>query len=336
MTLDEHLVPAAGVRFAAEEVVEADLVERRRRGIGRNVAAHTDSRALGAVHHDGRVPSDPGSVATFDVLVAGEPGLQFGRDGVDVVGRRQRRNGHPLLAGPFQQPQHQVARTRRPRPLQQIVEGLQPFRRLLGVDVGKVRRHTFADHPNTIGFASVAWSFGQIVARELGCQRTTPVVGGFSARVFAPYRAAPAPRAGSGNRFAGKRSPGDTNSVRRGRQTSHPVTSDVVLLRWREIPRAKARQFPRRGALALGCIAVAPMGLINVVAGCTTVTDGAATPDTNLAPAYRQSVSASVSASSATSSIRESQHQQSLTARAVRNSCESLAEHRQGRHRQGE
>jgi hypothetical protein len=98
-----------------------------------------------------------------------------------------------------------------------------------------------------------------------------------------------------------------------------------VLLRWREILRAKARRFPRRGALALGCIAVAPMGLINVVAGCTTVTDGAATPNTNLAPAYRQSVSASVSASLATSSIRESQHQQSLTARAVRNSCESLA-----------
>lgn len=67
------------------------------------------------------------------------------------------------------------------------------------------------------------------------------------------------------------------------------------------------------------------MGLIGLVAGCTTVTDGAAAPDTNLAPAYRQSVSASVSASAATSSIRESQRQQSLTTRAVRSSCESLA-----------
>jgi len=67
------------------------------------------------------------------------------------------------------------------------------------------------------------------------------------------------------------------------------------------------------------------MGVINVVAGCTTVTEGTATPNTNLAPAYRQSVSASVSASVATSSIRESQRQQSSTVRAIRTSCEALA-----------
>jgi hypothetical protein len=79
--------------------------------------------------------------------------------------------------------------------------------------------------------------------------------------------------------------------------------------------------FPRRGALALGSIAAALMGIV----GCTTVTDGTATPDTKVAPAYRQSVSASVSASSATSRVRESQRQQSLTTKAVRSSCDSLA-----------
>jgi hypothetical protein len=61
------------------------------------------------------------------------------------------------------------------------------------------------------------------------------------------------------------------------------------------------------------------------IVGCTTVTGGMATPDTNVAPAYRQSVSASVSASSATSRIRESQRQQSLTTKAIRSSCDSLA-----------
>ena len=71
----------------------------------------------------------------------------------------------------------------------------------------------------------------------------------------------------------------------------------------------------------LGCVAAALMGIV----GCTSVTDGTATPDTKVAPAYRQSVSASVSASSATSSIRESQRQQSLTTKAVRGSCDSLA-----------
>lgn len=61
------------------------------------------------------------------------------------------------------------------------------------------------------------------------------------------------------------------------------------------------------------------------IVGCTTVTNGTATPDTQVAPAYRQSVSASVSASSATSRVRESQRQQSLTTKAVRTSCDTLA-----------
>src|SRR5208283_1081234 len=105
------------------------------------------------------------------------------------------------------------------------------------------------------------------------------------------------------------------------RLKSHPVTSATVLIGWRAVPRAHVGDTPRRGALALGCIAAALIGIV----GCTTVTNGTATPDTKIAPAYRQSVSASVSASSATSSIRESQRQQSVTTRAVRTSCDSLA-----------
>ncbi|OCB20305.1 hypothetical protein A5675_23870 [Mycobacterium malmoense] len=91
-----------------------------------------------------------------------------------------------------------------------------------------------------------------------------------------------------------------------------------MLIGWRAV---LAGSFPRRGALALGCIAAMLMGIV----GCTTVTNGTATPDTQVAPAYRQSVSASVSASSATSRVRESQRQQSLTTRAVRTSCDTLA-----------
>jgi len=78
---------------------------------------------------------------------------------------------------------------------------------------------------------------------------------------------------------------------------------------------------PRRGAPALGCVAAVVMGIV----GCTTVTNGTAKPDTNVAPAYRQSVSASVSASSVTSRVHESQRQQSLTTKAVHASCDSLA-----------
>ncbi|UGT93202.1 hypothetical protein [Mycobacterium ostraviense] len=77
----------------------------------------------------------------------------------------------------------------------------------------------------------------------------------------------------------------------------------------------------RRVAQVCGCIAV----LLMAILGCTSVTEGTATPDTKVAPAYRSSVSVSVSASSATSSIRESQRQQSLTTKAIRSSCDTLA-----------
>lgn len=80
-------------------------------------------------------------------------------------------------------------------------------------------------------------------------------------------------------------------------------------------------EFPRRGALVVGSIAVVAIGIV----GCTKVADGSGSPDTNAAPAYRSSVSASVSASAVTSSVRESQRLQSVTTRAIRTSCDALA-----------
>ena len=63
-----------------------------------------------------------------------------------------------------------------------------------------------------------------------------------------------------------------------------------------------------------------------VVAGCTKITDGMASPDTKVAPAYRSSVSVSVSESIATSSIHESQRQQSLTTQGdSHGTCDTLA-----------
>jgi hypothetical protein len=97
-----------------------------------------------------------------------------------------------------------------------------------------------------------------------------------------------------------------------------PVTSETVLNGWRAV---LAGASPKRGALALGCIAVVSMGIV----ACTTVIGGKAGPDTTAAPAYRSSVSLSVSASSATSKIRESQRQASLTTQAIRNSCNGFA-----------
>ncbi|HME18047.1 MAG TPA: hypothetical protein VKG83_21855 [Mycobacterium sp.] len=77
----------------------------------------------------------------------------------------------------------------------------------------------------------------------------------------------------------------------------------------------------RIGARAIGCVAT----ILIAIVGCTSVTDGAPTVDTAIAPAYRESVSASVSASAATSSLQETRRQQSLTTQAVVRACRSFA-----------
>ncbi len=107
---------------------------------------------------------------------------------------------------------------------------------------------------------------------------------------------------------------------------AEPVTSRAVLTgrgASREPGNRPSRglRHLRIGGLLLGSAATVLLAIV----GCTTVTGGSGTVDTAVAPAYRASVSASVSASSATSRIRETQRQQSLTTRAVRTSCEAFA-----------
>lgn len=86
------------------------------------------------------------------------------------------------------------------------------------------------------------------------------------------------------------------------------------------LPDASARR-RRIGARAIGGTATILMAIV----GCTTVTEGTPTVDTAIAPAYRASVSLSISESAATSSIRETQRQRSLTTRAIVSACESFA-----------
>ena len=144
--LDEHLVAAARVVLAAEEVVEPDLVERRRRRVGRDVPADADARALRAVHRDRGIPADPAAVRALGLLVAGEPGLAVRGDGVDVVGAGHRRNADVLLAGALQHPQHEIARALAAAGVQDGVERLQPLGGLVRVGVGEVCGKPLPDH----------------------------------------------------------------------------------------------------------------------------------------------------------------------------------------------
>ena len=143
--LEEDLVTAAGVVLAAEEVVEADLVEGRRRGVGGDVATDADAGALRAVHDHRGVPAQVGAEAALDLLVAGEPGLLLGADRVDVVGGRQRRDAHLLGPRPLEHAQHEVAGTHPAGAVDDGVEAVEPLLRLGGVDVRQVRRDAVED-----------------------------------------------------------------------------------------------------------------------------------------------------------------------------------------------
>ena len=102
-------------------------------------------------------------------------------------------------------------------------------------------------------------------------------------------------------------------SLQRAEQAVFPVTSRAVLIRC-------ARGL-RVGGLLAGSTAVVMMAVV----GCTSVSDGTATVNAGDAPAYRTSVSVSLSESAASSSARESERQASETTKAMHDSCETLA-----------
>jgi hypothetical protein len=65
--------------------------------------------------------------------------------------------------------------------------------------------------------------------------------------------------------------------------------------------------------------------MLMVIVGCTNVTGGTAIVDARDAPAYRTSVSISLSESAVTSSERESKRLVALTTEAVHHACDALA-----------
>ena len=135
MALHEDLVATGRVVGAPEEVVEAHFVQGRGGRIGRDVAADTDARPLGAVHRDGSVPADPGTVATLDLLVTGEVGLVLGSDRVDVVGGRNHRHAEVQILRALQQTEHDLATAAVALRGDQLLERLLPFGRLVGIAV---------------------------------------------------------------------------------------------------------------------------------------------------------------------------------------------------------
>src|SRR5580698_9448678 len=145
VALEEDLVARLAVVLAVEEMVEADLVQAGRGSVGSDVAADAQAGAVGTADHDGRVPPDVGADAALDVLVAREPGLALGRDGVDEVGAAQAGHADLLLTSPLQEPEHDVTGPGPAVGTDHVIEGLHPFPGLVRIDVRQLGGQSVAE-----------------------------------------------------------------------------------------------------------------------------------------------------------------------------------------------
>ena len=139
VALEVDVVAGEAVVLAPEEVVEADLVERGRRGERRQVAADAVGALVGVDDHDRRVPADEGAGCGFSMLdVAGEPRLLVGGDGVDVGRGDLGRRADLALAGPLGELRHQEAGPDLALGVDDGVERVEPLAGLGRIGVGQL------------------------------------------------------------------------------------------------------------------------------------------------------------------------------------------------------
>src|SRR6185503_6550173 len=83
VALKEYLVSCRAVP-AAKKMIEADLEQRRRRCVGRNVPADAGGELVRLHDHRHGVPADQTLDSTLDVAIARIGGLFVGRDRVHI------------------------------------------------------------------------------------------------------------------------------------------------------------------------------------------------------------------------------------------------------------
>ena len=139
-------VARVAVVLAAEEVVEAHLVERRRRRVRREMAADAVTSLVGSRDHDRRIPADDPADAPLHLLVAGEPRFLIRRDRVDVRRRHQRRHRDLEATGTLEELADDKAGPDRALRGDQRVEELEPLAGLCRVRVGKLMEEGVERH----------------------------------------------------------------------------------------------------------------------------------------------------------------------------------------------
>ena len=145
VALEEHVVAAAGVVPAAEEVIEPDLVHRRDRRVGGEVAADGDAGALGAMDDHRRVPAVDVAQLLLELHVTGVLRLVLLGDRVHVVRGQRVREVQVLVAGMLDEALHDLGGPIGAAVLDEPVERVEPLPGLLRVGILRMARQVDAD-----------------------------------------------------------------------------------------------------------------------------------------------------------------------------------------------
>ncbi len=132
----DEVAGEAPLAAAAEEVVEADLVERGRGGEGRDVAAEAGVLLVRPHHHRHGVAADDALETPLDLALARVGGLALDRDGVDVGGVAGPGEADALLEALLQELLEQELAALGPLDGDDLFQGLQPLLRLVDVGIG--------------------------------------------------------------------------------------------------------------------------------------------------------------------------------------------------------
>jgi hypothetical protein len=149
VALEVNDVAVVAVALALEEVVEADLVERRRRREGRDVAADAVFELVGLHHHCERVPAHQALDAALDLAAPGKRRLLRRGDGVDVRGIGRKGLPDTVAPGVIAELAEQPADTRRTAGLEHVIERLEPLARFEGFELRCVFRCSIAHDSST-------------------------------------------------------------------------------------------------------------------------------------------------------------------------------------------
>ena len=127
VALEENDVAVCACVVAAEEMIEADFVQRRRRCVGRDVSADSFLGLVRAYDHRGGVPANEAFDAPLDVRAAGHQRLFVGGDGVDVRSIGAKGKLDAVLPGMNGELAKQARDLCGAAALQHIIERLEPF-----------------------------------------------------------------------------------------------------------------------------------------------------------------------------------------------------------------